>query len=353
MRVSDFRRRNFTLSEEQRQLQEVFTALFQKESPTSRVRAAEPLGFDRELWRQLTEAGIVAMGLPEAAGGDGGGIVELAIVAQQFGRSLAPVPLVDALVATRLLASSGVRSDVVSDLSCGTSTACVGLRPVGRGEPQIVSGAAVADFILGLEEDVLVMFEAPPPPAIPNLANSPLARRALSGLDGTQTIIATGPAARTLFNRAILEWKILMASAQCGIAIGALQLVISYVNERKAFGVPIGTFQAVSHPLVDVATGIEGSKKLNLRAAWYMDHEPDNATSEVLMAFLYAVEVANRAASIGIHVQGGLGFTTESDMQLYFRRALGWALAAGDSRADLDRLGNCLYGLGTVKEGLV
>ena len=134
-----------------------------------------------------------------------------------------------------------------------------------------------------------------------------------------------------------------MAAAQTGLAAGALALALDYAKERVAFGVPIGTFQAISHPLVDVAAGVEGSRRLQRRATWRLEHETDQALPQVLMAFLYAGEVALRSASIGIHVQGGFGFTLESDLQLYFRRARGWTLVAGDPDADLQRLGDHLY----------
>jgi alkylation response protein AidB-like acyl-CoA dehydrogenase len=142
----------------------------------------------------------------------------------------------------------------------------------------------------------------------------------------------------------VTEWKLLMAAAQTGIAQGALDLSIEYANQRHAFGVPIGTFQAISHSLVDVATGIEGSRHMHRRAAWFCEHEPLDAEAEVLMAYVHARETANGAASTGIHVQGGFGFTLESDLQLYFRRAKGWALVSGDPHDDLRALGDLCYG---------
>ncbi len=134
-----------------------------------------------------------------------------------------------------------------------------------------------------------------------------------------------------------------MAAVQTGVGQGALDLAIEYANERRAFGVPIGTFQAISHSIVDVAIGVQGSRRLHRRAAWFADHEPGEATAQILIAYLYARDVANRAATTGIHVQGGFGFTLESDLQLYFRRAKGWTLASGDPYDDLRVLGAELY----------
>ena len=91
---------------------------------------------------------------------------------------------------------------------------------------------------------------------------------------------------------------------------------------------------------------------MSWRAAWFSEHEPAEAESQVLMAYCYARDVANRAASTGIHVQGGFGFTLESDMQLYFRRAKGWTLVTGDPQDDLRRLGELLYGPSTRTGGV-
>jgi alkylation response protein AidB-like acyl-CoA dehydrogenase len=169
-----------------------------------------------------------------------------------------------------------------------------------------------------------------------------LAWRTLSGA-GTRTVLGEGAGARELFEGAVREWKVLMAAAQTGVAQGALDLAVEYAKEREAFGVPIGAFQAIAHAIVDVAVGVEGSRSLAWRAAWYCDHEPANAVEPALVAYLHARDVANRAASVGIHVQGGFGFTLESDLQLYFRRAKGWTVVSGDAYDDLRALGDVRY----------
>jgi alkylation response protein AidB-like acyl-CoA dehydrogenase len=98
------RNADFSLDEEQRALREVFQSFLSRECPPDRVRAAEPLGFDEKLWSQFTEMRAVAMGVPVADGGDGAGMVELVLAAEEVGRSVAPVPFVETAVAARLLA---------------------------------------------------------------------------------------------------------------------------------------------------------------------------------------------------------------------------------------------------------
>jgi alkylation response protein AidB-like acyl-CoA dehydrogenase len=350
LRVRVVRRQDYALSDEQEQIQEVFGSFFEHECPTDRVRAAEPMGFDADLWALVASSGIVGMSLPEAVGGDGASLVDLTLVAEAHGRRAAPVPLVDSMVAARLLAKAGASNEMVQAIASGSRMATIALHEVADGERQLVGSGAIADLVVGMEDGVLVAVESSPGEAVPNLANAPFAWRTLSGPDSSRSILARDHEAHELHAAAVLEWKVLMAATQTGLARAALDLAVDYAKERQAFGVPIGTFQAIAHPLVDVATGVEGARRLSRRAAWYLDHEPEAAPPEILIAFVYAGDVANQAASIGIHTLGGLGFTLESDMQLYFRRARGWTLVAGDPERDLQRLGDHLYGRPTTEE---
>ncbi len=350
------RRQDFSLSAEQHDLVSVFAAFFEKECPSSRVRDAEPGGFDRALWDQMLGLGVLTMGIPEASGGDGASLVDLALVAEQCGAAVAPVPLVDATVGARVLAASGVEHDALPTSVLPTSVLptsvlptsvlpTVALQPLVEGRRQLVPSGAVAGVIVGLESDRLVRFDLHRPlVGVSNLAGAPLAWFDSSTPRASRTVLAEGDDAVARHARAVLEWKVLMAATQTGVAQRALDLAVQYAKEREAFGVPIGTFQAISHPIADVAIGVEGSRRLTHRAAWYLDHEPGEATRHVLMASVCAAEVANLAASRGVHVLGGLGFTLESDLQLLFRRAKGWSLVAGDPHAELQRLGDVLYG---------
>ena len=135
-----------------------------------------------------------------------------------------------------------------------------------------------------------------------------------------------------------------MAAAQVGLAEGAHRIAVDFAKERVAFGVPIGSFQAVAHPLVDVAMAVTSARRLVWKAAWFSEHEPAEATRLVAMAYLFATRTANRSATVGVHTQGGLGFTLESDEQMFFRRAKGWALVGGDPTAELALIADQLYG---------
>ena len=170
------------------------------------------------------------------------GLVDLAVVAEAAGRHLAPVPIVEALVATRVL---GVDAGTV---------ATIALRPGAR----LVPAGAVADVVVALDGDELVAVRSRPPGAAPaNLGSAPVADRDLDS--GERTVVARGPEAHERFERALDEWRVLTAAALVGLAQGALDIGVAYVKERHQFGVPIGSFQSVQHRLADVATAVDGA----------------------------------------------------------------------------------------------
>jgi hypothetical protein len=207
----------------------------------------------------------------------------------------------------------------------------------GAGHPgrTLVPAGAVAHAVLGFHAERLVIASAEvPPPHVPNLASAPLAWWDLSG----GATLATGESAVQVFARAEQEWRVLSAAALVGLGQTALDLAADYAKERFAFGVAIGSFQSVAHPLADVLIGIEIARRLTHKAAWFLDHEADQVGPLASIAFVHAAEAAERAGSVGVHTQGGFGFTLESDEQLYYRRAKGWALIGGDRREELQRV---------------
>ena len=130
--------------------------------------------------------------------------------------------------------------------------------------------------------------------------------------------------------RAIAEWRALMATALCGLGHRALEIGVDYVKERQQFGVAVGTFQAVQHGLADASSRIEGATFLASRAIWALDTDQNDAATKATMAFLFAAEAAQHAAATALQYHGGYGYAEEYDIQLYYRRARGWALQAGD-----------------------
>ena len=289
------------------------------------------------------------MGVTADRGGDDAGLVELAIVAEEIGRHAAPVPLVETMVAARLLAA--VDGDAARAPRSSASSPARSRRspsPARTSGPQLVPGGAVAPIVVGLRDDALVL-----------LADGH--RAGTGGQPGVRAVGVARPrrrrrdpdrhAARAAFAAAKDEWRILTAAALVGLGDAAEGLGVQYAKDRHAFGAAIGSFQAIAHPLVDAAIGIEGARRLVYRAAWFADHEPEALGARASTAFVHAAEAAERAGAVAIHTQGGFGFTLESDVQLFYRRAKGWALVGGDRRGELRRVAEHLVGASASDDG--
>jgi len=340
---------NLEATEEQAAVVELFASLAAKWSSPDEVRRHETLGFSAPLWGQLVAAGAPGMAIAEAHGGGGSGLLELALAVEQLGRWLAPAPLVEHAVAARLLAR--VADPLPDGIVDGTAIATIALRPAVDHVARLVPAGAVADHVLALDGDDLVLASAAPlMAAVPNLASMPLADRATAGA----TVLATGDAARRLHGRALAEWRALTAAALAGLGVGALELGAAYVKERQQFGVPIGSFQSIQHALADVAVALDGAQLLARKAAWAFDQPDDRAdradgadggaTELAAMAFLFAAEQAQVVTTRALHFHGGYGFMEEYDAQLFYRRAKGWALVLDDPALEYRRLATARYG---------
>jgi len=240
------------------------------------------------------------------------------------------------MVVARLLARiDGDAARAALDRILGGAVATIAIAPTARGR-HLVPAGAVAPIVVGRRDDTLVLLvDAEQPRAVQNLASAPMAW--VDFAEGVELL--AGAPARECFAEAKDEWRILTAAALVGLGDAAHRLGVQYAKDRTAFGAPIGSFQAIAHPLVDVAIALEGARRLVQQAAWFADEEPDALGVRPSIAFVTASEAAEQAGTVAIHTQGGFGFTLESDVQLFFRRAKGWALVLGDRRAELRRIG--------------
>ncbi len=333
------------LTPQQQDLVAAFRAFFLKESPPSTVRSAEPHGFDPSLWSRVAQLGGPAVGVPEGAGGGGAGLVDLVLIAEQYGASLAPIPLLEGMIAARVLARVGDsgRNALERLTAPAPAVATVALTPVHQGRARMVPAGAIAEFVIGLDGPDLVLISGDPPVGRRNLGDSPVADRSF-GAD--RTLLASGSASLQLHATALDEWRILTAGALAGLGAAALGLGVEYAKQRKQFGVPIGSFQSIARDLADVATAVEGATMLAREAAWATEVGQTDAATLARMAFLFAGKTAQKASGVALHVHGGYGFTLEYDIQLYFRRAKAWSLALGDPRRGLQALADELFGPG-------
>lgn len=339
--TAEFRRQvirhdDFSLSAEQVLLRETYARLLADHSPVERVRAVErlPDRFDRELWSAMMRLGAASLGLG-TPGQDGASLVDLAIICEQLGRAAATTPFIEAAVVGRLGERLGgeQRELVASLLSGSAAVTSVWLHPAAPAMRQLVPCGAVADRLVGEMDGRLLVCAGRRAESPDNIAAAPIA---WWQLDATGTAeLAAGPSARRLFGQLVREWKLLTAAALLGLAGAALDDAVRYATQREAFGVPIGAFQAVSHPLADVAVRVEAARRLVWRAAWFTDHDPAAAPELLPMAVLLASEVAGQATATSVHTEGGFGVTDDSSAQLYFRRARGWPLLAGDPAREL------------------
>lgn len=342
------------LTDDQEAIREVFGGFFAREAPISAVREAEPLGFSGAMWSRLCETGAPGMGVAESDGGGGASLADLAVVAERAGAALAPVPFVDHTAAARVLASiGGLSADVVD----GQSIASLALRPARAGVWALVPSGAVAHVVIGLDGDSLVCVRSDPPAASPrNHGAQPIADR--SSVDGARVVIASGATARTAFDQAVAEWKTLTAAALVGLSQQALDIGVQYAKERIQFGRPIGAFQAVQQGLADLPGMVDGGRLLANKAAWAGDRlargiegsndvdRNDNTDFETLagMAFVFCADTAAWVTDRSLHYHGGYGYAEEYDIQLFYRRARGWALIWDDPSRECLRVADRLFG---------
>lgn len=312
------------LSDEQQQLVDSFGALYAKQSSTERVRAAEPRGHDPELWARLRDNGALDMAVPQAAGGWGADLIDLALVAEQHGRALGSAPMLEAQVAARLLAAlpGDASRDLLEGALAGSRLVTVALHFPRRGTLAAVPAGALADDVLFIDGDRLchaVVVDAGP--GFTNIGSLPLADLVVPA---DAAVLAEGSLAGAAWEQAQDEWMALMAAAMVGLGGRAMEIGVEYVRERKAFGVPIGSFQAIGHGLADAATAVEGGTLLAREAAWSGDAEPARFPELAALAFGFCAEAAREASYRALHYHGGYGFMLEYDIQLFFRRAKAW-----------------------------
>jgi alkylation response protein AidB-like acyl-CoA dehydrogenase len=332
---------DLSMNDEQRAVRDAVRACLEREATPERVRASEPLGFDASLWQTLEDVGVTSMVAPPELGGTGSGLLDVALVAEELGRFVAPVPLLEHWAALRLLMRAEAKA-LVAGLAGRGGAATVSPRPARRGRFDLVPGGAVCETVVGLDGDRLVAATGGPGTALADLGSTPVAHRATAGAEG----LAEGPHAQELFARALDDLRCLLASALAGLARRALEMAVAYVKERRQFGVAIGSFQTIAHRLADLATEVDGAELLAREAAWSADEGEARASVLSPMAFAFSSEVAQRAVDACLHFHGGYGFTLEYDVQLYFRRAKGWPLLLSAPDAALQLLADRLLDSG-------
>jgi alkylation response protein AidB-like acyl-CoA dehydrogenase len=332
----ELRRIDYSLTDDHRALQAAYRNFFKTHCSIETVRAAEESGFDKGLWERLCGMGATTMALPDSVGGDGATLVDLTLVAEEIGRSLAPVPWIDHVCAARLLARMGsVEPDVVG----GRQLVAFDSQHDNVPGPRLISTGSIADYVIVRdgEDMVRVGFDIRPT-RVDNIGRLPMAWVDPASA-GSHVVLGSGPVAVVQYQRALDEWRVLMAAALTGLVEETMTIAAEFAKTRYTLGVPISTLQGISHPLANIAITVQGGRNLARRAAWFLDNEPEERPELAAAAFVFMAEEASKAATMAVHVQGGLGVSAEAAATAYLVRARGWTLAGGDPAASARYVG--------------
>jgi alkylation response protein AidB-like acyl-CoA dehydrogenase len=337
------------LSEQQRILQDTFAKLFATESTLQRVRAASDRGFDPALWRQLAAIEAPLIRVPESAHGGGLSLFDAILVAEQVGKYLASVPLIESLCANRLLAmlERPPALEWLAKVRGGGTLVTLALHEVVEAESQMVPAGAVADAVLFLRgNEVALRVLQTPAPRVSVMGGLAIAELTFNASrdTGQPVVLAAGRSVRRLFKQVCEEWKLLTAAMLAALSRQALENAAAYSRERHAFDRPIGSYQGLAHPLADSITDVEGAQLLTWYAAWSVAHQGSReAAARLSMAYWWATQVTRTAVVRAMRVFGGYGMSMEYDAQLYFCRGRACALLGGDPRRELLQVAQRLW----------
>ncbi len=357
-------------NEEQKMLAEMVHGVCAEYAPLDVVRAVEddPTGYPAELWKQLGELGLLGILIPEADGGSGQTLLEAAIVYEEFGRALAPSPHFSsavlgagALVAAgseeqrgawlpKLASGEAIFTPAWLEPGRGFGTRGVALEAKREGDAFVLRGvkrhvlfASAADRLLvlartGSAESAVDLFLVDPEAAGVTLTQ----QHSLASdtqyqveLDGVRVAAADRVGAAgsgwETWDTVMHSGAILLAAQAIGGAARALELTVQYAKDREQFGKPLGAFQALAHYLADASTAVDGGLTLVRQAAW-AGSEGRSLAHLAPMAKLFAGQTYRDVTAMAQQVWGGVGFTLEYDIQLYFRRAKQLQLSWWDTR---------------------
>jgi len=333
---------DFSLSQEQELLQGTVRSFVAKECPPQTVRAI----FDGEhqlvpaLRKKLVEIGIYGLAVPEQHGGAGLELLELALVAEELGRGAVPVPFLGHALSTLALARGGSAAQQAAwlpRLADGSARATVAFGEDGgrwlpdawqaelangrvRGRKCLVPDAEDADlFVVGCRGGALALVEAGAGVRVaPELALDRSRPLAVLELDGASAQVLDASAAARLVDAG----SVLLAADAFGAAHQLVRTTAAYLQSRQQFGQPLAQFQALKHQLANMALDVDPSRGLWWYAAHAFDHAPAEASRAAALAKSHITERAMQVARDAVEAHGGIGFTWECDVHIWFKRVM-------------------------------
>jgi len=374
---------DFDLGEEQVMLKTSARDFLEKECPRKLVRdmMEDERGHSPELWRKMARLGWQGLAFPEEYGGVGSSFLDLVVLLEEMGRALVPGPFVPSVVhAGRTILTAGTeeqkqrflpaiaRGEIIMTLALtedgGVSVPSgIGVTAVAsdggfvlNGTRLFVPDAHVADHIVcvartgeGSGEDGISLF-------VVDAKAEGLLVEPLATMTGEKLCEVTfrdvDVPADSLLGERNHGWPVVRNAldeatvAECAWMIGGarwiLETCVTYAKEREQFGVPIGTFQAIQHKLANVAVEVEGATSIVYYAAWTVDEKDPGQTLAASVAKAWCSDTYRHAAFEGIQVHGGIGFTWDHDMHLYFKRAKSSQVAFGDADYHRERIAQLL-----------
>jgi alkylation response protein AidB-like acyl-CoA dehydrogenase len=328
---------DFGLSEEQRLLQDTIRKLLADAFPTTRAREVSKTAsaHDASLWKLLAENGALGALIPEKHGGSELSFLDAMLIAEEVGRAAGPgAYAATAVMAAVAIGGSGdetLQKEVLPQIAAGTTRIGValseahGARDGARVRLDHGRADGVALFALdAVEADRLLVYTSGEL-ALVSTATPAVEVVPLSAVDGTRRFaeVRLHAAEVTLIgtpNRVLAAGRLALAFDSLGASERALELALAYAAERKQFGRVIGSFQAVKHMLAEIAAALEPARSLAWYAAHAFEHEPHDAERMAALCKAHLSEVASEVLRKATEVHGGIGFTEQYDLHLWFRR---------------------------------
>jgi alkylation response protein AidB-like acyl-CoA dehydrogenase len=353
----------FGLTETQQVLKNSAREFFPVECPIAEVRRLmeTETAFDAALWKKIADQGWCGIIFPEEYDGLGLGMVELAAAMEEMGRALVPGPFLAGLLAAAILdaaASPEQKKKYLAPLCRGEKKSTLALLESSArwdaaavqmkaldGKKMFVPDAGVADFLIvaarkGAE---LALFAVDAKASGVRIQPSPAmdSTRKLYEVSFTRVqgeLLASGATAESALSNALDIATVALVAEMAGGMQKMLDTTVEYAKTRKQFGKPIGQFQAVQMHCADMLVLTESSRSAAYYAAYAVQNRLPEAQVAVSIAKAYASDAYREVGNKGIQCHGGMGFTWENDLHLYYRRAKASELAFGDATYHRERI---------------